>query len=29
VVKGFAWDCDEPCYSVRSVVLIFLGEKKW
>jgi hypothetical protein len=23
VVKGFPWDCDKPCYSGRSVVLIF------
>ena len=23
VVKGFARDCDKPCYSGRSVVLFF------
>jgi hypothetical protein len=23
VVKGLARDCDKPCYSGRSVVLIF------
>jgi hypothetical protein len=23
VVKGLAWDCDKPCYSGRSMVLIF------
>jgi hypothetical protein len=23
VVKGLAQDCDKPCYSGRSVVLIF------
>jgi hypothetical protein len=23
VVKGLSWDCDKPCYSGRSVVLIF------
>jgi hypothetical protein len=23
LVKGLAWDCDKPCYSGRSVVLIF------
>jgi hypothetical protein len=23
VVKGFARDCDKPCYNGRSVVLIF------
>ena len=21
--QGLAWDCDKPCYSGRSVVLIF------
>jgi hypothetical protein len=23
VVKGLAWECYRPCYSGRSVVLIF------
>jgi len=23
VVKGVAWDCDKPCYSGKSAVLIF------
>jgi hypothetical protein len=23
LVKGLAWDCDNPCYSGRSVVLFF------
>jgi hypothetical protein len=26
VVKGLARDCDNPCYSGRSVVLIFQVE---
>jgi hypothetical protein len=23
VFKGLDWDCDKPCYSRRSMVLIF------
>jgi hypothetical protein len=29
VVKGLAWECDKSCYSGRSMVFIFSGEKKW
>jgi hypothetical protein len=28
VVKGLAQDCDKPCYSGRSVVLIFQVKRR-
>jgi hypothetical protein len=28
VVNGLAQDCDKPCYSGRSMVLIFSSQKK-
>ena len=29
MVKGLSRDYDNPCYSGRSMVLSFSGEKKW